>query len=65
MLLGMAEFGDRPVLVPVDDYSAQIVDEYLDALAEVYLTPGISGKAGEISRLMDKNVQKKNSPCRF
>lgn len=59
MLLGMAEFGDRPVLVPVDDYSAQIVDEYLDALAEVYLTPGISGKAGEISRLMDKNVQKK------
>lgn len=47
------------LLLPSDDYSAWAVDETLDELRKFYVVPSIADKAGAISRLMDKNEQKK------
>lgn len=58
-LLGMAEKKEKCLLVPVDDYLACIVDESLKQLSEYYIVPNIRNMEGEISRLMDKNEQKK------
>lgn len=51
--------GQQTLLMPVDDYTACIVDEYLEELKKYFVIPNISETAGEISRLMDKNEQKK------
>lgn len=55
----LAVSGQQTLLLPVDDYTACVVDEYLDDLKKVFVIPNISETAGEISRLMDKNEQKK------
>lgn len=48
----------KMLLVPVDDLVAGIVDEYLEELKELYILPNIDNKAGELSRLMSKGIQK-------
>ena len=47
------------LLMPSDDYSAWAADEKLDELRKFYVVPSIADEAGAISRLMDKNEQKK------
>lgn len=51
--------GEKKLLVPVDDYLACVVDNYLEELKDLFILPNIADKPGEISRLMDKNEQKK------
>lgn len=58
-LIDMSDSDQKKLLIPVDDYLACTVDENLKQLSEFYVVPNIENKAGEISRLMDKNEQKK------
>ncbi len=56
-LVKLAE-GKNTLLMPVDDYTACVVDEHLESLSECFVVPNIGNKAGEICRLMNKNEQK-------
>lgn len=49
----------QKLIMPVDDYTACIIDEAYQELKEFYLIPSVGDKEGEISRLMDKNEQKR------
>lgn len=49
----------KMLLIPADDLVANIADEYLDELKHYYLMPNIDCCAGEINRLMSKEVQKR------
>ncbi len=49
---------NKMLLIPADDLVAYIADEYMDVLSEYYIMPNINGTAGEIGRLMSKEVQK-------
>lgn len=49
----------KALLIPVDDYTACIVDEALDELTKYYIVPNVNRQQGKISLLMDKNEQKK------
>lgn len=55
----LAVSGQQTLLIPVDDYTACVVDEYLEELKEFFVIPNIAETAGAITRLMDKNEQKK------
>ena len=57
-LMDMAA-GERMLLMPVDDYTACVIDENWDTLSKQYFIPNVGEKRGEISRLMDKNEQKR------
>lgn len=57
-ILKMADGRRKKLLMPVDDYTACVVDEHFDMLKEHFYIPSINEKAGEISRLMDKHLQK-------
>ena len=50
--------GEKSLLVPVDDYSAYVVDEYRDMLSERYIVPGVRDTRGAEAELMDKAKQK-------
>ena len=50
---------EQMLLMPVDDYTACVIDENLDTLRARYYIPNVEEKCGEISRLMDKNEQKR------
>lgn len=58
-LSDLAASNGRTLLIPVDDYTAQIIDENLEELKPYYILPNISGCAGALSQLMNKAVQKK------
>lgn len=58
----LTEFADKDnktLLVPVDDYTACIIDEAYNKLSDYYIVPNVAEKEGEIVRLMDKCEQKK------
>ncbi len=59
LLIEIASNNAKPLLIPVDDYTACIVDDYLDDLENSYILPSINSTSGEIHRLMDKNEQKR------
>ncbi len=50
---------DNVILIPVDDYAASTIDDNLDILKEHFLFPNIGMRQGEITRMMDKDAQKK------
>lgn len=58
-LLRIADSREKMPLIPVDDYTAEFVDENLEELKPYYVLPNISGRAGALSELMNKAVQKK------
>lgn len=57
-LLRMVDENKKKLLLPVDDYTVCVVDEYFDILKEYFYIPSIKDNAGEISRFMDKHLQK-------
>ncbi len=59
MIMGLADQNRKMLLVPGDDLSASIIDEYYDDLKDYFLTQSINGKSGEINRLMSKSEQNK------
>ena len=60
-LVDFAKGSDRNmVLFPADDYTSMVVDMNRDVLKELYLLPNVGNlKNGEISYLMEKDVQGK------
>lgn len=58
VLIDMGQSNDKVLLMPVDDYSVQVIDEYLDELVSMYYIPSVNAEAGAIGRLMDKHYQK-------
>ena len=48
----------KPVLFPVSDEAAAYVDDNLDLLGKIFITPAIKGIQGSINRLMNKANQK-------
>lgn len=58
-LIEMADPVRKQLLMPVDDYSAYVVDENFDVLSKYYIIPNINKEAGGISSLMDKDAQKR------
>lgn len=58
-LIEMAGPNEKQLLIPVDDYTVCVVDDNLDRLSEYYIIPSVAGQRGEITRLMDKNEQKR------
>lgn len=57
-LLEIVQTNDKTLLIPVDDYTASIIDKHYDILSERYIMPSINQCQGEICKLMDKNKQK-------
>lgn len=49
---------EKSIIIPVDDYSASVVDEYADVLKKDFMFPHIEMSAGAINQLMDKSYQK-------
>ncbi len=50
---------DRLLIIPTSDSSALFLDEYADSLSDHYLIPNINGESGAVSRMMNKEIQKK------
>lgn len=48
----------RPVLFPVDDIAAEILDNNYDLLSQHFELPNVNGMQGGVVRLMDKACQK-------
>ena len=48
----------KPVLFPIDDLAAELIDNSLDRLKEHYWLPNIRMTQGEIVKVMDKHFQK-------
>jgi len=48
----------KVLLLPACDYSIALIDANQDVLKEHFIFPHISHKSGEMTELMDKNVQK-------
>ena len=57
ILDSFAEEDRKKVLLPTDDYTTSLVDRYADQFAEYFLFPGVPGKSGEVTALMDKETQ--------
>ena len=49
---------DKPVLFPVDDIIAEMLDNHYNQLKDLFYLPNANNKQGEIVRLMDKGNQK-------
>ena len=56
-LIRLSDYNHKMLLIPTDDLSASAVDEYYDKLSKYYLIPNVNQKAGEINRMMNKEVQ--------
>lgn len=48
---------NKPLLFPIDDYTASVADEYKDLLADIFIMPNIDGGKGSIIEHMNKSVQ--------
>lgn len=57
-LLALADPEQKKLLITGDDLFANIVDENLEKLDPYYYISGVEGKAGALSHLMRKDVQK-------
>ncbi len=57
-LMKTATKGKKTLLIPVDDYSCRIIDAFYDQLKEWYIMPNIGDRAGIVTNLMDKHLQK-------
>ena len=57
-LIKLADLNNKMLLIPADDLVAAIVDDYYDELKEYYILPNVNDTAGEVNRLMTKEVQK-------
>ena len=57
----MTAVESKTLLVPVDDYTACVVDNAFGKLSEYYIVPNVAEKEGGIVQLMDKNEQKKRA----
>lgn len=57
----MKATGRKRLLIPVDDYSVEIIDQSLDLLRDKYIVSNIGGRINGISCLMDKNKQKEEA----
>lgn len=57
-LIRLADKYRKMLLIPADDLVANIADQYYDELKQYYLMPNVNDQAGEIGRLMSKEVQK-------
>lgn len=57
-LIQLADLNNKMLLIPADDLVAAIVDDYYDELKEYYILPNVNDTAGEVNRLMTKEVQK-------
>ena len=56
-LLWLAKKDEKMLLIPTCDMAASAADEYMDELREFYWLPNAADTAGEINRLMRKDVQ--------
>lgn len=56
-LLELAQNGEKMLLIPTCDMAASAMDEYLEELQEFYWIPNVRNTAGEVNRLMCKDVQ--------
>lgn len=52
------EFGEKFILIPVDDYAASVIDENIEVFKDKFYFPNINMESGAINRLMDKELQK-------
>ena len=65
-LLAAADSERKMLLIPTDDISAYIVDEFYDRLRGRYIMASVSDTQGELCHLMSKGVQKSlASSCRL
>lgn len=48
----------KTILIPDSDFSAAVIDNHLNALKDYFLFPHIHNKQGEVSKWMDKGLQK-------
>lgn len=55
----LATSNGKTIIIPVDDYAASTIDQYLEDLKQDFLFPNINMQAGAITKLMDKDYQKK------
>lgn len=62
-LIELADKNELKLIMPVDDYTACIVDRGYHELSKYFIVPNIAKKSGEIIRLMDKNMQKGLAAC--
>ncbi len=51
--------GEKTLILPTDDFSAETIDMYYDTLKKDFLMPNAEDKQGAVKRLMDKGFQKK------
>ena len=58
LLKEMARPDFKTLLVPVDDFLVSAIDEYYDILKEDYVISNCDNRAGGITKLMDKHIQK-------
>ena len=58
LLTHCKEEGTKPIVLSVDDDSAYMVDVIQEKLKPYFICANINGKAGEIAKLMNKQVQK-------
>ena len=57
-LIKLADPNHKMLIIPTCDLSACVIDEYYDELSEYYIMPNVNHTQGEISRLMEKGIQK-------
>ncbi len=50
--------GEKTLILPTDDFSAETIDMYYNELKEDFLMPNVQNKQGGVVRLMDKGYQK-------
>ena len=58
MLVDMADDSSKVLLIPVDDLPVKVLDRHYDRLSEYFIVPNAQKTSGEMTRLMDKSVQK-------
>lgn len=58
-LIQIADPYRKMLLIPADDLVANVADEFMTKLSKYYVLPNVNNTPGEISRLMEKDVQKK------
>ncbi len=54
----LADSTKKMLLIPCDDFSAEIIDDNYEQLKQYYLIPNVQDTQGGISHLMSKEVQK-------
>ena len=52
------DVNQKTILIPDSDFSASVIDNNLDRLKGFFLTPHIRHKQGEVTKWMDKGLQK-------